>query len=274
MDLLAPIRISTLSSSSQQNDTPLLTAVTKPTDSPGTPITAASTSQSISNLDDILSTLRSRPSVGLLSRTLDLLTTDIQPHSSYDIRTPTPKASQVVNTLLEITLPDFWNFLSKKEKKQLAECLGSITGLGGIVSRLRFLSKSKKDAPSDTSFNIQIEELFALLHSVLRTKGFIHQIWEWGNHGPANSKQTMAWKEFTSLIAGGKLLSVTAEADRLLGIGNEGAGRWIGNESLFVSWLGQEVAWASSKIDITNEAEWKALSSMVVRALSLGHRGM
>ncbi|CAZ84955.1 unnamed protein product [Tuber melanosporum] len=272
MDLLAPIRISTLPPSSQQNDTPLLTAVPKPTGSPEAPTTPASISRSISDLDDILSILRSRPSPELLFRILDLLTTDAQPHSSYDIRTPTPKASQVVNTLLEITVPNFWNLLPKRERKQLAECLRSITGLGGIVSRLRFLSKGKGDTPSESSFNVQMEELFDLLHSVLRVEGFIHQIWEWGSHGSAGSKRIVAWKEFTSLIAGGKLLSVAAEADRLLDTDNEGAGRWIGNESLFTSWLGQEIAWASLKADITNEAEWKALDSVIVRALSLGHR--
>ncbi|CUS11529.1 unnamed protein product [Tuber aestivum] len=272
MDLLTPIRISALSPSSQQNDTPLLTAVTQPADSPEAPITAASIPRSISDLDDILSILRSRPSAELLFRILVLLTADVQPHSSYDIRTPTPKASQVVNTLLEITVPDFWNSLPKKEKRQLAECLRSITGLGGIVSRLRLLSKGKKDTPSDSSFDMRMEELFDLLHSVLRTKGFIHQIWEWGSRASSDSKQAVAWKGFTSLIAGGKLLSVAAEADRLLGIGDEGVGRWIGSESLFIPWLGQEIAWASFKIDITNEAEWKALNSMTVRALGLGHR--
>lgn len=251
--------------------------MSKPTQSHDTPPTEASPSPltSIVNLSDVRLALRSKPATHTLYQILDLLTINVEPLSTFDIRTPSPRATPIVKALIDVTVPDFWHVLSKKERRQLSECLSSVGALGGIVARFRYLIASSEEyKPSDNPFRVRIEELFDLLNSILGNKGFIRRVWGWTNHGPAGAKQDLTWKEFASFIAGGKVLAAAAEADRLLGLDDEAVGRWIGNGKLYTIWLAHEISRASLKVDMMNEAEWKELALMVSRGLNLGRRGM
>lgn len=262
--LLTPLR----TTSTARDEEPLLT-ISKPSQYPQTSqllATLTTPLTSITTLDDVLAVLRSKPSVSTLSRAFDHLTC-ITP--AFDIRTPSPKASQVVKTLLEVTVPDFWNVIAKSERNKLSQCLRSIAGLGGIVARLRFLVKSAESQPGVKG---QIEELLDLLQGIMGMKGFVHEIWVSGE-GTEEARRRIVWKEFVTLMGGGKVLSVAAEAESVLGRG--GRERWVGDGKKFTTWLGWEIARAGSKIEtVEDEGEWKALAVLLSRAFSLGYSGL
>lgn len=265
--LLTPLR----TTSAPRDEEPLLT-ISKPSQPlqplqpsqlPATPTTPLTL---ISSLDDVLAVLRSKPSVSTLAHVFDHLTS-ITP--AFDVRTPSPKASQVVKTILEVTVPDFWNIISKSERGKLSQCLRSVAGLGGIVARLRFLVKSAESQPGVKG---QIEELLDLLQGIMGMKGFVHEIWVSGE-GAGEARRGIVWKEFVTLVGGGKVLSVAAEAESVLGRG--GRERWVGDGKKFTTWLGSEIARAASKIEaVEEESEWKALAVLLSRAFSLGYSGL
>lgn len=174
-----------------------------------------------------------------------------------------------MKTTLETTVPDFWNAISKKERGKLSQCLRSVTGLGGIVARLRFLVK---DAESQLGVKGQVEELLDLLQGIMGVEEFVHGIWASGE-GTTGVRRGIVWKEFVTLVGGGKVLSVAAEAESVLGRG--GRERWVGDGKKFTAWLGREISKAGSKIEVAEGGgEWKALAMLLSRAFSLGYSGL
>lgn len=261
--LLTPLR----TTSAPRDEEPLLTISkpSQPLQPSQLPATLTTPLTLISSLDDVLAVLRSKPSASTLAHVFDHLTS-ITP--AFDVRTPSPKASQVVKTILEVTVPDFWNIISKSERGKLSQCLRSVAGLGGIVARLRFLVKSAESQPGVKG---QIEELLDLLQGIMGMKGFVHEIWVSGE-GTGEARRGIVWKEFVTLVGGGKVLSVAAEAESVLGRG--GRERWVGDGKKFTTWLGSEIARAASKIEAVEESEWKALAVLLSRAFSLGYSGL
>lgn len=151
----------------------------------------------------------------------------------------------------------------------MAQCLRSVAGLGGIAARLRFLVKGAESQPGVKG---QIEELLDLLQGIMGVKGFLHEIWISGEEA-GEARRGVVWKEFVTLVGGGKVLSVAAEAESVLGRG--GRERWIGDGKKFTGWLGREIARAGSKIEAAEEGgEWKALAILLSRAFSLGYSGL
>lgn len=264
--LLTPLR-----TISTPHDEPLLT-ISKPSQAiqhtpDPTSLTIAPTS--VANLDDVISTLRSKPSAQTLSQILVLLTSSTDTTTTFDIRTPSLKASQVVATLFEVTVPDFWNVVSKQERTRLSGCLRSVAGLGGVAARLRLLVKGANSQPR---VKRQIEELLDLLQAILGAKGVKTEVWITGGTA-TETRRGIVWKEFVTLVAGGRVLSIAAEAETILGRG--GRERWVGNGKMFTAWLGREIARASARANIVqDEAEWKALSLLLSRGFSLGYSGM
>lgn len=262
--LLTPLR----TTSTPRDEEPFLTISkpSRPLQPSQLPATQTAPLASVTNLDDVLTALRSKPSASTLYHILDRLA-PITP--TFDIRTPSPKASQILKTILEITIPDFWNVISKKERGRLSQCLCSVAGLGGIVARLRFLVK---DAESQPGVKGQIEELLDLLQGIMGVKGFVHDIWVLGE-GTGEARRGIIWKEFVTLVGGGKVLSVAAEAESVLGSG--GRDRWVGDGKKFTAWLGQEIAKAGSNTQTAEgEGELKALAVLLSRAFSLGYSGL
>lgn len=263
--LLTPLR----TTSTPRDEEPFLTISkpSRPLQPSQLPATQTAPLAPVTNLDDVLTVLRSKPSASTLSHILDHLTPIT---STFDIRTPSPKASQVLKTILEIIIPDFWNVVSKKERGRLSQCLCSVAGLGGIVARLRFLVKGAESQPGVKG---QIEELLDLLQGTMGVRGFVHEIWVLGE-GTGEARRGIIWKEFVTLVGGGKVLSVAAEAESVLGSG--GRDRWVGDGRKFTAWLGREIAKAGNNTQTAEgkEGKLKALAVLLSRAFSLGYSGL
>ena len=110
----------------------------------------------------------------------------------------------------------------------------------------------------------------------METKGFIRDIWsDLTTCVQDPTKQLSLWKEFVSLIASGKLLSVAAEAVSLLNDTDSGVGSqfWVANGGEYSSWIGKQITTAVLSFSPGTEVDWKAAGLFLGRSLSLGYQG-
>ncbi|KAF3389275.1 DNA replication checkpoint protein tel2 [Penicillium rolfsii] len=203
--------------------------------------------------------------------------------NDLDIRIPGPTTAQILQILVSTTIPNHWASLNGKDstakdarcRAALLRCLSSIAGIGSLVAQLRTLIASSRAAAhkADGQNNhVMIRDLLSVLAVLLEPKDFLHRIYNdivslQGNR----NRQQVAWKEFVSLVAAGKILSMAAEA---LTIANASelisSVCWIGDGPRYATWLGGNIAYLASKIkDDVND--WASIALLTGRALSLGY---
>jgi telomere length regulation protein len=217
----------------------------------------------------ILECLRASPSQETIVKCLHLL------DSAFNIRAPSPVSSQITKVLLETTLPDFWHVLGRKQRGLLARCLASPTGLGGIVARLKALIPPARDKPSGEVVGLRenLAELLVLLQMAIARGGFLHEIWTLSEM-ENEIKRKLLWKEFVALVGGGRLLSIVAEAEMVLGrLAPDQKQRWIGDGKLYALWLGREISETCLRFDPMEDASWKSLSLLLTAGFRLGYTG-
>jgi telomere length regulation protein len=256
------------------DDEPLLTVSTSSTfPAAVTPVvssTTVATPVSLNSKVEILAALRGSPSLELVVQSLGLLT------GTYNIQAPSAIASQLIKVLLEKTLLDFWSVLSRKERRLLSRCLASPAGLGGIAAHLKSLIPlaREREGTEAQATREQLRDVLALLQMILGRVGFVHQTWVLVSK-ESEIRRDLLWKEFATLVTGGRLVSLAAEADSILGRhANERKRRWVGDGKRYVDWLGKEIAEAGLCTNVMELSEWKALSTLLVGSFRLGYIGM
>ncbi|KAF3127130.1 telomere binding protein [Orbilia oligospora] len=264
--------------------------------------------------EDALEILRSQPSLSELSTTLSYLlsqpqvTTDTPQNEStsssptFDVTSISPLTSRIVNVLIVDTIPSFWGLLTsstsshKADRNKLLQCLRSIVGLGGVIERLRLLLKQVPTAGRPKNVTVtkidvesigkkegvvaQIRDLMDVLGLVLRGNGVLGTFWKRlkftsGSGNADDRKKEMAWKEFVGLVAGGKVLSVAAEADIAISEADEAVEKrrysWIGEGKQYMAWLRDNILNMVDGTDINNTDAWKATASILARGFGLGY---
>lgn len=234
--------------------------------------------------EDILNALKSKPDSELLTRVLRWLDPGAVKPDQFNTKIPSPKATQIIFLLVSETIPDYWvtwqgadNPILLNQKKLLLRCLSSVSGLGAVAARLRVLMDLKEDARSEAkvtqgSKSKALEELLDVLESLLQGKKFISRIWtDISSLISIPSQRTFLWRDFITTIAGGRVLSLAAEADHIVNQSRPGSRQrcWLGDGTQYSSWLGQNLAY--SLIDHVQNLE--ALAQLFSRALKLGHIG-
>lgn len=238
--------------------------------------------------EDALEALKSKPGSDLLVRVLRWLESSTHEIESFNIKIPSPKAAQIIFVLVAEIIPDYWNSLTGKitsvqlkQKRSLLRCLSNISGIGAITARLRFFldleDNPQRDGQSSSRSKSQgLEELLGVLESLLNGSGFVFSIWIDINSLFSNlSQRALSWKEFTTTLAGGRLLSLAAEACHVINetSSNASRGSWIGNGSQYCAWLGENIAYLLMNFGGKQVEDWKALALLVNRALKLGYTG-
>ena len=115
-----------------------------------------------------------------------------------------------------------------------------------------------------------------ILAAIMEAKGFIRDTWSGLTTSVQDStKQLSFWKEFISLIASGKLLSVAAEAASLLNDTDNGdvSYFWFSDGGDYSSWLGRQITTVVLSFSPATEDDWKAIGVFFGRSLSLGYQG-
>ncbi|KAL4882653.1 telomere length regulation protein-domain-containing protein [Aspergillus karnatakaensis] len=236
----------------------------------------------------ILSLLKSNPSRNELSHALYALDPfrKGENEASLDIRVPGPIAAQVLNALVSITIPDHWQSLAaratgsatgnSKLRAALLRCLSSIPGISCLVTQLRTLiaqARASSQQADASGSALRLQNILEVLSALLEPKDLIWRLYTDIDTVYSNATQKqVAWKELTSQLAAGRVVSVSAEAISLAGgsdIPAETA--WVGTGLQYASWLGANICHMASKLSVRDKKQWKPLAALTGRALSLGY---
>jgi telomere length regulation protein len=240
--------------------------------------------------DYILEELKSKPDSDHLFQVLATLDPSSKEAATrqFDIRLPSPATAQILQVLVSTTIPDHWDSLKVKPKDAksrnakvraaLLRCLCSVAGVSSLVAQLRTLitaARSSAQHAEGSSHHLQARDILAVLSALLKPKDFLLRLYAGISSAYDNgTKVQVAWKEFISLIASSKVLSIAAEA---LTIDKESSDSpsvsWVGEGHSYATWLGQNICYMVSKTDPSNQERWKAIASLTSRALSLGYTG-
>ncbi|KAK3996444.1 DNA replication checkpoint protein tel2 [Cladorrhinum sp. PSN332] len=240
---------------------------------------------SISSPEDALETLRHEPSYDSLVSALRFLSRQQKGGGNVpDIKLPSPLSAQLVQVLISEIVPNYWTLLKEDGQssknsgmKLLLYCLSSITGINGILVRLRSLMQEFKSEAGvqlkrpDISINLGI--LLDLLSILLKGDDLILEAWQaatTGQESPARLRPRM--QEILTTFGGGRIISLAAEAEQIVETSNTSKtidDVWPADALEYTLWLGRNlVKWQQSDKAPDHP---KFGSDLFSKALKLGH---
>lgn len=236
--------------------------------------------------DHILEVLKSKPDRDELFQMLTALDPSNKDAAArqFDIRLPSPTTTQILQILVSTTIPDQWNSLGAKAgpkdakiRASLLRCLCSVAGISSLAAQLRWLITAARSSQQTggSSYHLQIREVLSVLSALLKPKDFLLRLYaDITSVYDNGTKVQVAWKEFSSLIASSRVLSIAAEALTIDKKSSDSASiSWVGEGPSYASWLGERICYMVSKTDPDSQEWWKAAASLTSRALSLGYTG-
>jgi telomere length regulation protein len=238
---------------------------------------------------EALEILRNEPDYEALISTLRYLRKGT---SDFNITSPSPLASQLVHVLVSEIVPSYWSVLqqshgvrkqglSKKtsDLKLLLLCLRSVTGLNAVLLSLKQTIQQSKDSKKSiggSSIQDVLTRLLQLMSGLLEGDETIETISEsiWGLSN-ASSKQKAIWNEFLSIVGGGRILGICAEADDIV---NELSKdilekHWASDGVLYSRWFARNITHCARTIPLDSEDTWKCCVEFLSKALRLGYSG-
>ena len=239
----------------------------------------------IDSKEDALKALQSKPDLDLLIRVLRFLDTSTANNNDFNIKAPGPAAAQLIFVLVSDIVPDYWALLAgpsqAKEQHLLLRCLKSVSGIGAIIAHLRLcLDAITGQKPDDnlgkSRASRTIRDLLNVLETLLRKDNLISTIWnEIAIFDLKSPQRNLLWKEFISSVAGGRILSLAAEAHQFLRQQSSEIEKtsWLSSGDEYSTWMGQNVIYmlTASKADAPGVLE--PLAQILGKALSLGYSG-
>ena len=242
--------------------------------------------------EEILNVLLNQPDPKTFTEILQWLGAISDGKHDFNIKVPGPKAAQIINCLVKECVPIFWNgFVQHQEKRGaaskprrlLTRCLSCIAGLGAIISQVRLLISKQREVRqpiknTESTHSQEIRDLLSLLENMMARDDFVMKLrddivlYSGGN----TVLQALWWKEAVSLLAGGKLLSVAAEANDVLNGKSQVVlvGSWLGDGAKYAAWLGRNITMIHVNDLDKCSADRKVISLILGKALKLGYPGM
>lgn len=228
---------------------------------------------------DACEILKSQPGQEDLLAVLQYLQYGIEKKHEFNIRAPSAKASQITNALVNETVVDHWYRLKqvpisqedKKLKRCLVSCLSSVTGIGVLLAQVKKLA-AKTAAGAENALKY---DMISVLEQILLPPNIIHEfIQNTLSITEKPSQRQVVWQEFTSLLAGSKLLAVVAQASGAGKIDGEGLKlSWLGDGPSYCKWLARSIAHAATTLLVKETEAWSMLAQLTRRGFSLGNRG-
>ncbi|OAP63536.1 hypothetical protein AYL99_02763 [Fonsecaea erecta] len=231
--------------------------------------------------DDALEILKDQPNNEDLAAVLEYLHYGIEGRHDFNIHVPEPKASQIINVLVTVTVPDQWLHLRKPRlsrsdtqlKTALLSSLSSVAGIGALLMQIRRLSSINPGQDSSL-----LADTVHVLSSVLAGNTIISKFL---SHAiktiPTDTQRRVFWQEATSQLAGSKILTtmsqVFATFRDLKGLGEHE--EWLGDGNEYSRWLGRNISTAAASFNTmppSNSPQISLLCQMLKRGLSLGYR--
>ena len=243
----------------------------------------------IASTDDVYRALSSKPSIESLSEVLKWLH---QTENDFRWKVPSPKAARITNLLVNNALPDYWVHMRsadapiyKKVRKIFLRYLTSLTGIGSLVSRLQSLMTHGKNQQKQRDAKVKakilaseevkaLEDVLDVLQTVLSKEGTVSRLWDEFEAADIKPLQKgLLQKELVNLLAGSRILSISAEAfatiDELSSeVGSRG---WIGHGQQYASWLATSVKVLVLAREGSSHGVLQPISAFFSRAMSLGY---
>ncbi|KAI5285264.1 telomere binding protein [Ascosphaera aggregata] len=244
----------------------------------------------VSSIASCMEVLKTGPTLDELYRILKLLDPAFSrdTETNFDIRAPGAHATQILQLLAFVVVPNFWTIVQENPRRNvgsdgtfnlkaaLLRCFSSITGVSALVARLRTLISSAPSRKETTTIQSHIRDLISVLAAVLKPKEFVSDIFRYVNedNGITQTQRHMLWQEFVTYIAGGKLLSATAQAIHDAKVDLPKPVSWAANGKEYASWLGLSIAQLATTIRITAEGYPTSFMDLLSRSLKLGYNSM
>ncbi|KAI1866479.1 hypothetical protein JX265_007780 [Neoarthrinium moseri] len=232
--------------------------------------------------EEALEALKTQPDYETLLSILKYLRQGTKGRNDFNLLRPSPQAAQIVHVLVTEIVPNYWTILKDTSMNQkrtndleyLLDCLLSLTGINATLAFLRTLLLEARRDPrglkqSHAVYNVRF--IADLLRLILQPDDQIRRIWQGSSSSETNAGKIRALRqEFTSLVAGGKIVSLAAEAEAILREAEKSDGpSWIADSKAYVGWLSSNlVSWVKS---MEGGDDVKLGADLVSRSLKLGH---
>lgn len=242
----------------------------------------------VSSPEQALAALRGQPDAETLHHVLNYLTGNTTSSGSFNIRVPGPLSAQIINTLVSDTVTNYWDAWPApaapgNAKGLLLECLRSVSGLGAIIARLKsliqdFQQQQQQQIAKLSAAEQQIRVLLDALTHILK-ESTVRDLWlDINKLISAPTQRQLLWREFVSLTASGRLVSVAAQAtDSLKSTANGSPDPWYASGSRFAEWIGRATAiFASSNEALTgaSSSDYPSTAALFLgKSLTLGYTG-
>ncbi|KIV85837.1 hypothetical protein, variant [Exophiala sideris] len=229
--------------------------------------------------DDAREILKSQPEQEDLTAVLQYLQYGIEGKHDFNVRLPNPKASQIINVLVTVTVPDQWPHLENEQlsknqaqiKRSLIACLRSVAGLGALLMQIR-----QHSAPKLDTVNPLLEAAVSVLSSVLSGTAVVKQFLSDAVQLFDNeTRRRVFWQEVTSLLAGSRILSTVSQVFATVREPISEKLAWLADGRDYSKWLARNIAMAAIDASTTypmDRLRTDMLCQSFKRGLSLGYR--
>lgn len=240
--------------------------------------------------EDVLNILQSQPDVERLTQCLAFITSDTDESGVFNLKIPRPQAAQIINLLVNEIVPNFWPIFHeqdeseyKKPQKLLLFSLNNIAGINALVLRLRSLILSLENPTENARFHPKkgsdqqpLKDILQILEELLGVEHFLREAWNDISEISIKIKERkIFWKQWIGLLAGGRLLSVSAEAVENLANQNSHlrSNYWLGDGKIYAEWLGRNVRLLVREKGQVDRERQEAVAQFLGKATTLGYIG-
>lgn len=200
----------------------------------------------------------------------------------FNIGAPGPDAARIIQILVTEIVPNYWAVIKESSSEGeapdltlLLDSLRSLAGLNAVLLRLRTLTQEQRSQAtevkrSDVLLNLRIT--LELLCEILGGGGIISRLWANTSATSNAIKQRILSKDFVNVIAGGRTISFSAEAESLISQETNGQIIWVADGIEYTTWLTRNIISWSKQVELP--VEKKLLADLLSKALRLGYPGV
>lgn len=244
-----------------------------------TPNVATPSSLKASSVDEVIDILKSEPDYDTLGSALRLLVRGGQKIGGFNIAASGPDAAKVIHVLVTEIVPNYWALLKESATDKgeqnldfLLDTLRSLAGINAILLRLRSLTQELKGEVSgvkrpDVQLNLTI--VLDLLCEVLDGDDRIARIWASVSSGSDVLRQRILAREFTNVLGGGRIISLTAEGGAIASQVEKNTSHWTANGTEYARWLTRNIVTWSKACPQPDDTKLKA--DLLSKAMHLGY---
>lgn len=233
-------------------------------------------------LQDIVEALNHEPDYDTLISALRFVVKGGPAGEHFTIGAPGPEAARIIQILVTEIVPNYWAVIKESSSEDeasglalLLDSLRSLAGLNAILLRLRTLTQEQKSEAtevkrSDVLLNLRIT--LELLCEILGVDDSLSRLWSNTTATADAMKQRILSRDFVNVIAGGRTISFSAEAESFISRETKGEIIWVADGIEYTKWLIRNIISWSKRAELP--VEKKLLADLLSKALRLGYSGI